>query len=137
MKDEAAHIILKYREQVLAYTGIDVGTIQAVLDAQNQGTNYAGREDARRFEKKASAQGARRVDYVDGKFILAWDRKDPDFSILLSVAKGLPGRSFDWTHKVNVVPLSVELVAFVQEWDFPITKAALAARQTSHRQPVL
>ena len=127
VKDEAAHIILKYREQVLSYTGIDVAKIQVVLDAQGHGTNYAGREDARHYEKLAQHLSARKVDYVDGNFTLAWDKKDPDFGQLLGLAKRLPGRKFDWDHKVNVAPLSDELVEFINTWDLPLTPAAKAA----------
>lgn len=128
--DEAAHIVLKYREQVLRYTGIDVGTLDIVREAQDHGTNYAGRDMARTFERRSKAAALveqRKVDF-DGKlFSLSWAKGDPDFSELLSSAKSLPGRSFNWDRMVNLTPRSPELEDWIQTWDFPLTDRARAA----------
>jgi len=131
--DECCHIILKYREQVLAYTGIDVATLQVVLAAQDQGTNYTARDQARTYEKRAAALADRKIDAVtprEGRYAgqtvlgIFYGKKDPDFQALLATCKALPGRAFDWTLKANVVPPSPAIEDFVMEWDFPLTDAA-------------
>ena len=133
--DECCHIILKYREQVLAYTGIDVATLQVVLAAQDQGTNYTARDQARTYEKRAAALADRKIDAVtprEGRYAgqtvlgIFYGKKDPDFQALLATCKALPGRAFDWTLKANVVPPSPAIEDFVLEWDFPLTDAARA-----------
>lgn len=126
---ECAHIILKYREQVLARTGIDVGTLQVVRDAQDNGTNRDARDQARRFEKLAEALKLRKIDVVDaqaGLLGIFYGKKDPDFKALLPACQALPGRKFNWDLKCNVVPVSEALEVFILEWDFPITDAAKA-----------
>jgi hypothetical protein len=130
--DEVAHIMLKYREQGIKYTGIDVAKLQIVLDAQDQGTNYAARNQARRYEKLAEALKDRKIDVVDaqaGLLGIFYGKKDPDFKALLPACQALPGRKFDWNLKCNVVPVSDALEAFILEWDFPLTDAAKALLQ--------
>jgi hypothetical protein len=138
---EAAHIVLKYREQGLTYTGVDVSTLQVVKDAQDNGTNYAGRNDARRYEKRAAALADRKVDVVKhpatGKPALGifYGKKDPDFKTFLSLCQALPGRKFDWDRKCNAVPVTDEAQAFIQEYDFPVTDAARALLEAPRQAP--
>jgi len=138
---ECAHIILKYREQVLAYTGVDVGTLQAVKDAQDNGTNYAARDQARRFEQVDKYRAERRVDVVPHpvtrKPVLGifYAKKDPDFSTFLPRCQALPGRKFDWDRKCNSVFVSDEAQAFIQEFDFTVSDAARALLETPRTAP--
>ena len=131
---EAAHIVLKYREQVMRWTDgrIDVGTLQVVRDAQDNGTNYKGRNDALLYEKRAAVLADRRVDVVAHPVTrkpclgIFYSKKDPEFSIFLGACQALPGRKFDWDRKCNAVYVSDEAAAFIQEWDFAVSDAARA-----------
>jgi hypothetical protein len=128
---EAAHIVLKYREQVLARTGIDVGTLQVVKDAQDNGTNYAARNQARGYEKRAKHMAARQIGVVrnrKGQRVLGirWANGDPDFSTFLGLVKALPGRDWNPDTKTNEVPFTPQVAVFIDEWDFTVTEAAQA-----------
>src|SRR5215831_4937559 len=95
VKEECARIIVKYRKQVLSYTGVDVTTLPVVQAQQDHGTNYAARNQARRYEKLAAALADRKVDVVNGKLGIFYGKRDPDFSLFLKVCQALPGRKFD------------------------------------------
>jgi len=132
--DEAAHIVLKYREQGIRWTGIDVATLPSVLAAQDWGTNYAARDQARTYEKAAAAKANRKVDVIDGKLAVAWGR-DPEFSELLAAVKEIPGRDWDGYRKVNFVEASDELDTFIDTFDFTVTDAARAALEAPRKAP--
>jgi hypothetical protein len=66
---------------------------------------------------------------VGTKLGIFYAKGDPDFSELLTVCKALPGRTFDWDRKANVVPPSEAIEDFILTWDFPITDAAKALLQ--------
>jgi hypothetical protein len=128
---EAAHIVLKYREQVLARTGIDVGTLSVVRDAQDNGTNYQGRNDARGYEKRAKHLAARQIGVVrnrKGEKVLGirWANGDPDFDSFLKLVRDLPGRNWNPDTKTNEVPFTPQVDAFIDEWDFTVTEAGQA-----------
>lgn len=130
VKQEAARIALTYKAQIESYTGIDVATLDVVRQAQDWGTNYTGRQDARNYERRAAKAGLvdkRLVDFRGGIFVFSWEKGDPDFGPLLDGVKALPGRRFNWDRKVNEVPRSTALEDFIQTWDFPLTEAARAA----------
>jgi hypothetical protein len=144
VKEEAAHIILKYREQVLAYTGIDVSELGVVKAAQDWGTNYAAREEAARHErqlkdeaKKAELRRVtmtqRRVDVTsDGTQLeIHFSKKDPDFSELKRACQNLPKRRFDWDQRVLawVTPVSEAVEDLILTWDLPLTPEAQALLQ--------
>ena len=126
VKEDAARIANKYQKQILAYTGVDVSILDVVKAAKDQATNHQGRNDARGYEKRAATLAARKIDLVAGQLGIFYDRKDPDFSVLLDACKALPGRQFDWTRKCNVVPPSQAVDDFILTWDFPLTPAAQA-----------
>lgn len=128
---ECAHIVLKYRQQGITYTGIDVGTFQAVKDAQDVGTNHTARRQAHAFEKRAKHLDARQIGVVrnqKGQRVLGirWASGDPDFDAFLGLVKALPGRSWNGATKTNEVPYSPQVDAFINEWDFTVTDAAQA-----------
>jgi hypothetical protein len=132
VKVEAARIALTYKVQILEYTGVDVSTLDVVRDANELGTNHLARDHARGYERRA--QGAdklalRSIDAYEGKLVLHYDKKDPDFGDLLAACKALPGRTFDWDTKCNVAPVSDEMADFVLTWDFPLTEDAKALLQ--------
>jgi len=132
VKAEAARIANTYQGQILSYTGLDVTALAVVQEAKEAGTNHGARDDARGYERKAKGAdklAERKIDVVDGDLGIFYAKKDPDFSALLDACKALPGRSFDWSHKCNVVPPSDQVDDFILEWDFPITDAALALLQ--------
>jgi hypothetical protein len=132
VKAEAARIANTYQRQILGYTGIDVTTLGVVKDALGADTNHAARDTARGYERKAKGTdkiALRNIDVVDGDLGIFYDKKDPDFATLLDACKALPGRSFDWNRKCNVVPPSEAVEDFILLWDFPITDAALALLQ--------
>ena len=133
---EAAHIILKYRQQVLAWTDgrIDVGKLPIVIEAQGWSTNYAGRNQARTYEKAAQAKANRKVDAADGQLFVTWAR-DPEFDALLTAVKGIPGRRWDRARKVNQVRASEELDAFIDSFDFTVTDAARALLEAPRKAP--
>lgn len=143
VRDECAHIILKYREQVKALTGVDVATLSRVIEAQDWGTNYAARNQARRYEKLDAARQARKVDVVThpstGKSCLGifYAKKDPDFQLFLAACQALPGRKFDWDHKCNAVFVSDEAQAFIQEHDFQVSDAARALLEAPRQAPAV
>jgi hypothetical protein len=133
--EEAARIALTYRVQILEYTGIDMGELQVVKDAQDHGTNHIARDDARGYERRskgANAMAERKVDVhtYKGKVGLGiwYAKKDPDFGALLDVFKGLraQGRQFDWDSSCNWMPVGEAVEDFILEWDFPVTEAAQA-----------
>jgi hypothetical protein len=127
VKEEAARIIIKYRQQVLTYSGEDVAELQVVKDAR-QFTNHAARDDARRYERRAKSQGevAKRLcDAAGDKLAFSWG-KDPDFGELLNGVKKLPGREYDGMRKRNVVDVTDEAEIFAVTWDFKVTEAAEA-----------
>jgi hypothetical protein len=129
VKAEAARIANTYQVQILTYTGIDVTALQVVQDAKDVGTNHLARDDARAYERRAKGAdklALRKIDAVGDKLGIFYDRKDPDFGALLDVCKALPGRTFDWDRKCNVVPVSPAIEDFILEWDFPLTDAAKA-----------
>ena len=129
VKVEAARIALTYRVQIQGYTGQDMGELDVVRDAQEHGTNHLARDDARGYERRAkgAAQMAeRKIDVVGDKLGIFYAKKDPDFGALLETCKALPGRTFDWDRKCNVVPVSPAIEDFILEWDFPLTDAAKA-----------
>lgn len=126
---EAARIANTYQVQILNYTGIDVTALQVVQDASTLKTIHEARDDARGYERKAKGAdklACRKIDVVGDYLGIFYDKKDPDFQALLAVCKALPGRSFDWDRKCNVVPVSEAFEDFILEWDFPITEAAQA-----------
>lgn len=132
VKAEAARIANTYQKQILTYTDIDVTALAVVQEAKEAGTNHGARDDARGYERKAKNAdklAERKIDVVDGLLGIFYAKKDPDFSALLEACKALPGRTFDWTHKCNVVPPSEAVDDFILEWDFPLTDAALALLQ--------
>jgi hypothetical protein len=121
---EEARIILKYRQQVLRWLGTDVATLPVVLEAQGFGTNYASRDNARSYERRernAGLRDERKATAVNGKIALMWAKKDPDFAELLAAVKALPGRSFDWDRKANMVPAGPDVLAFLDRWDIAAT----------------
>jgi hypothetical protein len=133
VKAEAAKIILKYRQQVLAWTEgrIDVGTLSVVKDAQDNGTNYQGRNDALNYSKRAKHLDARQIGVVRnarGQRVLGirWANGDPDFSTFLGLVKALPGRFWNGATKTNEVPFSPQIAEFIDEWDFTVTEAGQA-----------
>ena len=138
VKAEAARIANRYQVQILSYTGIDVTTLQVVQDAKEAFTNHAARDDARAYERRAKGAdklAERRIEAIGDRLYIHYAKKDPDFQDLLAACKALPGRSFDWDLKCNVVPVSSEVEDFVLQWDFPITdeaKALLAAGPAEH-----
>jgi hypothetical protein len=126
---EAARIANKYQKQILSYTDIDVTTLQVVRDASTLKTIHEARDDARGYERKAKGAdklALRKIDVVGDYLGIFYDKKDPDFQDLLAACKALPGRSFDWDRKCNVVPVSDAFEDFILTWDFPITEAAQA-----------
>jgi hypothetical protein len=135
---EANKIILKYRQQVLTWTDgrIDVGTLSVVRDAQDNGTNYQGRQDALNYEKRAAVLADRKVDVVPHPVTrkpclgIFYSKKDPEFKIFLAQCQALPGRKFDWDRKCNAVDVSPQAAAFIQEWDFIVSPAARALLDT-------
>lgn len=127
VKAEAARIALTYKVQIEGYTGVDMGTLDVVRDAQDNGTNHMARDDARGYERRAkgAAQMAeRKIDALGNQLSIHYAKKDPDFGALLDACKALPGRTFDWDRKCNVVPVSDAVADFVLTWDFPLTEAA-------------
>jgi hypothetical protein len=134
---EAAKIILKYRQQVLTWTDgrIDVGTLSVVRDAQDNGTNYQGRNDARGYEKRAKARANRKVIVVDGKLAVAWG-SDPDFGAMLDAVKRIPGRDYVSSPvKANKVNASPELDAFIDAFDFTVTDEARRLLEAPRQAP--
>lgn len=130
---EAAHIVLKYREQVLTWTDgrIDVGTLSVVRDAQDNGTNYAARNQARTYEKRAKHLAARQIGVVrnrKGEKVLGirWANGDPDFSTFLGLVKALPGRTWNGDTKTNEVSYSPQVDQFIDDHDFTVTESAQA-----------
>jgi hypothetical protein len=124
---EAARIASKYQKQILAYTGVDASQLQVVRDALGLRTNQAARDEARAYERRAkgaSKTALRKVDVVEGKLAIFYDRKDPDFNALLDIMRVLPGRYYNGIHRCNEVDPSDELEDFILVWDFPITPAA-------------
>jgi hypothetical protein len=125
VREEAARIANKYQKQILAYTEVDVTTLQVVTDAKDKGTVRAARDDARTYERRArgaSKVAARKVDVDEGKLLVSWVKGDPDFGALLDAARALPGRRFNgtgWT-----APVSDELRNLILTWDFPVSPAA-------------
>ena len=138
VKAEAARIALTYRVQILGYTGQDMGELDVVQAAQETGTNHLARDDARGYERRAANAdqvAARKIDAVGDLLGIFYAKKDPDFGDLLAACKALPGRTFDWDLKANVVPVSEAFEDFVLEWDFPLTdaaKAILSAPRVEH-----
>ena len=129
VKAEAARIALTYKGQIMAYTGLDMGELDVVKDAQDRGTNHIARDVARGYERKAKGAdkvALRKIDVVGTMLGIFYDKRDPEFGELLETCKALPGRSFDWDLKCNVVPVSDAFADFVLTWDFPITEAAQA-----------
>jgi hypothetical protein len=132
---EAAHIVLKYREQGITYTGVDVATLPVVRDAQDNGTNYAARNQARGYEKRAKAKANRKVIVVEGKLAVAWG-SDPDFSDLLDAVKKIPGRDYvSYPVKANKVNASPELDAFIDAFDFTVTDEARKLLEAPRQAP--
>lgn len=131
VKEEAARISNKYREQILRYTGTDVSTLPVVKDLLGKGTIYKARNDARAYEKRAKHLAARVIDAAKndrGQPVLGirWANGDPDFSIFLKLVQALPGRRWNPSAKVNEVPASPEVRVFIDEHDFTLTPAAEA-----------
>lgn len=134
--EEEARIVVKYRKQALAWTGVEVTDLPVVIAAQDLGTNYASRENARRAEKLAGAKTTRTATLTaDGKVALAWSKKDPEFGLLLPAVQALPGRSFDWDTKTNRVPATDALLAFLDEWDINVADEVIAAVKTEIAKP--
>jgi hypothetical protein len=133
---EACKIILKYRDQVLARTGVDVGTLSVVREAQDNGTNYAARNQARTYEKRAKHLAARQIGVVrnqKGQRVLGirWANGDPDFDSFLKLVRDLPGRTWNGETKTNEVPYSPQVETFIEEWDFTVTEAGQAFIQAA------
>lgn len=128
-KAEIARIALKYRQQILAYTGNDMSTLDVVLDAQGAGTNHTSRQNARRYEKLSAVQAARKVTLLtSGKVGVSWASKgDPDFSALVEAARKLPGREYNRATTTNEVDATPELLAFANEWDLEVPADVIAA----------
>jgi hypothetical protein len=132
VKVEAARIANRYQTQILTYTDIDVTTLEVVKAALGKTTNHQARDDARGYERKAKGAAKlaeRKIDVVDGDLGIFYAKKDPEFDALLVACKALPGRSFNWDRKCNVVPASEAVEDFVLAWDFPLTDAAVALLQ--------
>lgn len=129
VKAEAARIALTYKVQIQSYTGLDMGDLDVVRDAQDNGTNHTARDDARGYERRA--QGAdkvaeRRIDAVDGALGIFYNVKDPDFEEMRDACRALPDRSFNGARKCWQAPMSEAVADFVMTWDFPVTDAAQA-----------
>lgn len=126
---ECARLANKYREQGLAYTGIDASTLQVVKDAVASGlsTNHTARNEARAYEKRAKHLAARQIGVVrnaKGEKVLGirWANGDPDFGVFLKLVQGLPGRVWNPNTKTNEVPYSPQVDAFINEHDFTLTE---------------
>jgi hypothetical protein len=139
IKAECAHIVLKYREQGIKLTGIDVGTLPVVRDAQDNGTNYTARNQARRFEQQSKLLADRKVDVVTHPKTrkpcigIFFNGKEKD--LFVPIMRKLPGREFDWDRKCNAVFVSDEAHAFIQENDFAVSDAARALLEAPRQAP--
>lgn len=128
---EANHIVLKYRQQVLVRLGLDVATLQVVKDAQDNGTNYKGRNDALGYEKRAKHLADRQIGVVRNSkghkaLGIRWANGDPEFSTFLGLVKTMPGRDYLPSTKTNAVSYSPQVAAFIDEYGFTVTEAAQA-----------
>lgn len=135
---EEARIILKYRQQVLRWIGLDVATLPVVLEAQGFGTNYASRDNARRYERQGrnvALKDERKAFVLKGQIALMWAKKDPDFSELLAAVKALPGRTFDWDRKANMVPPGADVLGFLDRWDIEATDEVRTLCQVEATKP--
>lgn len=136
---EIARIVLKYRNQALSYTGLDVATLPVVLDAQGAGTNYQSRDNARAYERRTRnahlADKRLGVLLPDGNVLVSWEKGDPDFAAILDAVRALPDRRFDGASKGWVVKPSKALAEFVQAHDIPVsTEAAAAIKVAAERK---
>jgi len=139
-RQEEARIILKYRNQALAYCGLDVSKLEVVLDAQGRGTNYTSRDNARAYERKAKNAGLadKRSGTLlaSGDVLLSWVKGDPDFGTLLEAVRALPDRRFDGPSQGWVVKPSKALAEFVLAHDFPVSTEAAEAIKTAAERKV-
>lgn len=138
-RQEEARIILKYRNQALTYTGLDVSTLDVVRDAQGAGTNYQSRDNARAYERRTRnahlADKRLGVLLPDGNVLVSWEKGDPDFGTILDAVRALPDRRFDAPSKGWVVKPSKALAEFVQAHDIPVsTEAAAAIKAAAERK---
>lgn len=60
----------------------------------------------------------RRVEWNGKKFILKFEKSDPDFKAMLAESRLLPGRYFNWETSANEVIASNELKEFARKWKF-------------------
>lgn len=68
--------------------------------------------------EKPEVNIVRRVEWNGKKFILKFEKDDPDFYVMLQESRELPGRYFNWETKANEVAASDELKTFAKKWKF-------------------
>jgi hypothetical protein len=126
---EIARIANKYRDQIERYTGVVVADLEVVQAAKDSTTNYASRQNARRYEKLSAVQAARKVTLLaDGRVGVSWASKgDPDFDALLTGVRQLQGRRYNPATKTNEVDATDALLAFANEHDMEVPAEVIAA----------
>lgn len=113
VKEEAARISLTYRQQILAYTGVDVAKLDVVREANDFDTNHQARDDARTFERRAAAAENRRCFLSPEQYRSVWFRFDFDAEIKDALkAQGAKWNGHDkvwWIGQGNLTPAVIEI----------------------------
>lgn len=137
VRREAARIMLKYREQALRWTGLEMRDLPVVMREQDFGTNYAARDQARGYERRAAQSGeiAKRKAVRQGELIqLTWTLKDPDFNEIKEAVRAITGRR--WTGQVWEVPVCAEAIDVIERYAFSAPFSLDQVRQEAAAAPV-
>jgi hypothetical protein len=125
VKVEAARIALTYKAQILAYTGLDISTLDVVREANDlQGakrksalTNHDARDQARQFERRAEAADQRVITLSPEGLRAIWFKFPFDAEIKDAVkAAGARWNGQDKVWWIPQGPVTPEVAAIAAKW---------------------